>query len=111
MSRDEMCVARAFIQCCLDAGWMVSLFDGEEWAVRGERDYLKIVDQLGATCEEQIVLRDPSTKVKVGWVLLVWGNSPSELIADHTLANEELVGIITECEALGISLEESRTNV
>jgi hypothetical protein len=49
--------------------------------------------------------------VKVGWVLLVWGNSPSELIADHTLANEELVGIITECEALGISLEESRTNV
>lgn len=111
MNRQEMAVARLLIDRCIDAGWMVSLFDGEEWALRGERDAAKIISELGATCEEQIVLHEPSTKKKVGWVLLVWGNFPSELIADHTVGNAQLQSFITECQEFGEIIEEREWNV
>lgn len=77
-------VARKLIKVCLDAGYKLSVNDGEEWTVKQSTDAHKVLNALASTGEDTLRLRDGEGK-NVGFFFLVWGNAEDgeELIADH----------------------------
>lgn len=75
-------------------GLLVSVFDGEEWAVRRSANKKEILEAINSVEEAQIRLRDAENKV-VGWALLIPSLEDDESIADYSdnaLMNE-LCGI------------------
>jgi hypothetical protein len=86
----ERGIAREVIRCLVDAGYTVSVFDGEDYPVRKSTSKRAIFDALAQTDNDKLVARDKDGK-KVGWVWLVYGNEPCELIADYTLNLEEVI--------------------
>lgn len=78
-------VAGKLITAALDAGYVVSVFDGEEWVGKKLSKKTEIMALLFSTDEDQLIIRD-ATGNKVGWFHLVYGNAEdgSELIADHS---------------------------
>jgi hypothetical protein len=84
---------RAIISRLLDdaaaAGFIVSVFDGEVWALTASSDFPAVAALVGATGETTLRFRDPSTlnergkPALVGFVFLVHGNG-SDVISDYS---------------------------
>lgn len=78
---------KSMITAILNDGHSVSVFDGEEWAVKRSTSLKDIVDAIESVEEAQIRVRNNSGEV-IGWALIL----PSEFggfdddctIADHT---------------------------
>ena len=81
----ETATARRLVLAALEAGHLVSVFDGEAFPVKRSVTLSEIMRNLGQADEEWVHIRD-CTGERVGSFFLVWGNAPdgSELIADHT---------------------------
>lgn len=79
-------VERVIIQEILgaaDARFLsVSLWDGEEWAVKATRDFAKVKAVIGATEESLLRFRNADGE-DVGTVQLFHGNGP-DVIGDYT---------------------------
>lgn len=64
--RDLPLIERRIIDAILDAaaarGWLVSVHDGEQWALAPSRDRAAIAGAIGATEQTMLRLRDPN-----GW--------------------------------------------
>lgn len=82
MSPDEAKVVRPIIQRGLDAGYSVSVFDGEEWTVKRSTDRDRIMAALGTTDDDTVRFRNGDDIV--GSILLVYGNAPDEVVSDCT---------------------------
>jgi hypothetical protein len=83
----EIKMARKFVKRLLADGLILSVYDGEEWAVKKSNDFSAIWDALGNTDSDTIVARENTEAATlVGKFYLVWGNDPagSELVADHS---------------------------
>ena len=83
MNRYEQAEARALIAYLLDAGCALSVHDGEETTIKASTDAAVI---LAALCTTEA---DTLTAWHPGWArwpsfLLIYGNGPGELIADHS---------------------------
>lgn len=77
-------LARTLHHLC-DMGWCPhKVDDGEELILVGEASIDEVVDACSAVDECTLYLRDGTLK---GTLFLVWGNSPEELIADHSECN------------------------
>lgn len=75
-------------------GLLVSVFDGEEWAVKRSANKKEILEAINSVEEAQIRLRDAGGNA-VGWALLIPSLEDDESIADYSdnaLMNE-LCGI------------------
>lgn len=82
MNKQEAQVIRKLVKQALAAGYTVSVYDGEEWALKLSTQPEKIMAELGATdCE---VLRFRKDGRQVASVTLIYGNSPAEVIADYS---------------------------
>ena len=81
----EAKVARTLIDVILGSGYLVSVFDGEEWVVKSESDKDVILAAMCST-EEDIVGVRTRDRGRVGHINLIWGNDATgeELIADHS---------------------------
>ena len=79
----EMTVARNLVKKAIDAGYKISVYDGEEYPVKKSRNFTEITRALASTDQDILVIRDLDG-LRIGRILLVYGNSPEELIADHT---------------------------
>lgn len=81
------------IDRALAKGYLISVNDGEEWVVKKSSKRHEIMDALQSTDSDTLVIRK-ADGTRVGFVLLVWGNSPEEVVADFTDTPEmcELVG-------------------
>lgn len=67
----------------------ISVWDGEEWAVRKSRDRVEILEMIEAVEEAQITAFD-FTGHKVGWALIIpHGVCPDETIADCVMGMED----------------------
>jgi hypothetical protein len=79
-------IIKAAIKGILDAGCVISVFDGEEVTVRRSADADAIFAALGTTDEDTLlVLLDSSTKSRwqqIGSVYLVYGNEAGVVICD-----------------------------
>lgn len=79
----EKSVLRGIINRALAKGFTVSLFDGEEWTVRRSRNAQEVIGAMFTVDEETLRFRD-AEGVKIGDAFIVHGNSPEEVVCDHT---------------------------
>lgn len=82
LSHTEATIINKLIDDILSRGLLISVQDGEEWAVKRSTDPDEIKRDIGETCETQIVCRDPDGTFR-GWFWLIHGND-EDVISDHT---------------------------
>ena len=80
----EISVLKALVSRAIARGLVVSVNDGESWPVKKSTDIQAIVEAATGVDESSLRFRDSVTGESVGFVYLVFGNSPEDLIADHT---------------------------
>ncbi|MCG7629041.1 hypothetical protein MHM88_14615 [Epibacterium sp. MM17-32] len=93
--RDEAEIINALITACLKRGFMISVFDGEEWAVKKSTKRAEIQKEVAATDETTFRVRDAEGEY-VGFFWLIHGNR-AHVVSDHT-ANEICEAIWEEIE-------------
>lgn len=96
-------VERVIIQEILgaaDARFLsVSLWDGEEWAVKATRDFAKVKAVIGATEESALRFRDADGE-DVGTVKLYHGNG-SDVVGDWT-DTPEMNAMLASANAMAV---------
>jgi hypothetical protein len=87
------------------AGWgKPSVWDGEEETpVANEDEAVKIItglDMAHLYVKREVAAQDgegePTTKTQTAWVFFVLGNSPEEVICDHTVSLSYLIDPLTD---------------
>ena len=93
----ERTALERIVSKALAKGWLISVYDGEEWAVKFSTDAKAIIDAATSVDECTLSLRTKAPRMtehgmsdRVGKLYLVWGNDPqgSELISDYTFTPE-----------------------
>jgi hypothetical protein len=81
----ERGVATRLVRAAINAGFTVSVYDGEEWTVKRSDSEAVILPALATTGYDTLRFRN-SAGEHIGSAYLIWDNDPSgeELIADHT---------------------------
>jgi hypothetical protein len=92
MTKNEIRIANRLIKDALARGYMISVHDGEEWALKKSTNVFEVMNALASTDCDNVRFRDASG-VYVGTVALIWGNDV-DLISDWTVspAMEALMG-------------------
>ena len=81
----------------------MSVSDRGDWPVKKSVDVEAICEAAAAVDEARLVLRKSSEDVRhAGSLLLVFGNSPDELIADCSAYNQDMDAICGDFDALGV---------
>ena len=88
---DERAIIGLIVSDTLAAGHVVSVYDGEEWALKRSEKAQDIASEIGASDETQLRIRRADGSV-LGWVLLIHGNG-SDVICDYS-DNEELNSLL-----------------
>jgi hypothetical protein len=86
------------IKNALAKGLTISVFDGEEWAVKRSTGYKEIKEAVESVEVAEIRLRNADGE-KVGWAMIIDGLEPDETVADFT--HNPLM-----CELTGFTYEE-----
>lgn len=107
----ELEMVSKLVDTVLAAGYVISVHDGEEYAIRYSNSREKILGELFATDEESLIISRPrdenGVRLYMGSVLLVYGNEPWEVIADNSdvpLINE----LLKPAEELAKQYEERK---
>lgn len=101
---DERQIIDAILDAALGRGFVVSIYDGEEWALTGSDSRPAIAANVGATGYTTLRFRDPSNRDSlqragvVGSVYLVHGNG-SDVIADYS-DNADIAALLAPALAL-----------
>lgn len=74
------------IRYTLAQGNTISVFDGEEWAVKRSTSYKDIKDAIDSVEESQLRIRDNKGNY-LGWALIIdgVGFEPDETVSDHSV--------------------------
>lgn len=96
---DERRIISALLNSALSAGFVVSVYDGEEWALSCSDSLPRLADLIAATDCTTLRFRDPATlndsgkPSSVGSVFLVHGNG-ADVISDYSdnSATRALIG-------------------
>lgn len=81
-------VITRLIQAGLDKGYTFSVDDGgDELAIERETRLPLLMDYLCNTDEDRLYFHNSEGKV-LGWFLLIYGNEPHYVIADHSGSKE-----------------------
>ena len=76
---------KALVKYALSMGHTVSVYDGEEWAVKKSTAYNAIVEAVESVEEAELVIRDAEGN-KVAWALVQpFGLADDETIVDNTV--------------------------
>jgi hypothetical protein len=85
----ELKIVRTLVRTLLAAGFRITVFDGGEATVKKSRSERVIMPALRTTDEDRLVAwRDDCA----GWVSLVYGNCPWEVISDYSTSLEPFMG-------------------
>lgn len=101
-SDDRKC-AKALVEAILDKGYAISIFDGEDIALKARRNQtsLDVRKEMGHTGEDSLRVWDIEKKEIVAWFFLIYCNGsegePLILICDYS-ANEIAEDIYRETE-------------
>ena len=74
------------VKTALNHGYVVSVFDGEEWSVKKSDKYQTIIDDIEGVEEAQIVIRDAENN-RMGWALIIPDLADDETVADFTITS------------------------
>jgi hypothetical protein len=83
--------AKTLVDLILDRGLTISVYDGGDWPLKRSTSSAEVLDAMGSTDSDTLRLRDTNGDVVANFVL-VYGNSPGDLICDHS-ANDLAEGI------------------
>jgi UDP-N-acetylglucosamine 2-epimerase len=98
---NEKSVIRSIVGSAIAMGYSVSLYDGEEWTLKQSVDKAALMDAVMTTDHDKLAFRKLGELGVCGSVLLVYGNSASEVIADwsdNKEVNNILKNAIAQCE-------------
>ena len=74
------------VQYALDHDHCMSVFDGEEWAVRHSTNYEAIIDDIESVEIAELVISNGKGTPQVGWAQIVpFGLEDDETVSDHTI--------------------------
>jgi hypothetical protein len=105
----ELHIIRQLVTTVLDKGFTVSVYDGGAWPVKRSSDVATIMDALRSTDQDSLVIRDPTGPwSRVGIVHLIYGNSPWEVIADHT-DTPQMCELLEPADAAAKMIEDARS--
>ena len=93
MNTDERFVVRGIVNRALDKGYLLTVFDGEEFPVLHSDDADEVMAEL-MHCDEEWLYVENADRKKIGVIFLVYGNDPDEVVCDCTDKPEilEIVG-------------------
>ena len=66
-----------------DMAYTVSVFDGEEFAVRRSTNVRDIMGAIESVDESELLFRTANGE-RIGWALIVLGNDGGDEVSDHT---------------------------
>ena len=94
MDTDERFVVRGIVNRALDKGYLLTVFDGEEFPLLHSDDADEVLAELGH-CDEEWLYVENGDRKKIGTIWLVYGNDPDEVVCDCTDKPEilEIVGL------------------
>ena len=92
----ERKIVRMVAKLAIDAGYSVSLSDGDEWVVKNCRDLKRIV--AAAMTTDSDILRLSNSDGYVGRIWFVYGNDGYDVISDHT-ANDAIESLLAPVSA------------
>jgi len=81
----EMSKAKELVSEILNRGYVISVFDGEEYTVKRSKELSAITKALNTADGDTLVVRNADNN-KIGWFELIWGNASNgeELVADYS---------------------------
>lgn len=83
--RIEREIATAAVKGLVQAGYQISVFDGEEIVNSPSNDVDSIMEDMFSTDIDQLeVYRVDDYDNRAGWVLFVYGNDGWDVMCDHT---------------------------
>lgn len=98
----EAKIARKLLMDARAKGYLISVYDGEEWVVKKETSITIVMSALGSTDSDQLRFRDPNLTERggyVGTVSLIYGNG-CDVISDWTVDAAGLMeALMTPVEA------------
>lgn len=89
----ELRVLRKMCRSLCAAGYSLSVWDGEEWAIKRSIQPDIVVAELRATDEERVRVRNGDRII--GDIYLVYGNSPWEVVANYSTPLESALAETT----------------
>ena len=94
---------RRVVDLLLEAGYSLSVNDGEEWTLVHSLDADAVMTALRTTDEDRLVAHGKSGR-RVGAVYFVYGNMPCEVVADNsTSLNDVLIPLDAFCAEIEAS--------
>lgn len=99
----DVAIAQAVIASCIKEGYLLRLYDGEEWATEKTKDGSLIERELFATGEEVLYVYSQLGK-QIGFVFFVWGNTGWDVINDNSTVLESL-GLMKDAQTLSERFE------
>lgn len=84
----ESAIFSHLCQTAIDLGWVVSLRDGEEWTVKKSGNLGELRMAAFTADDDTLLFRDETNKIR-GRVWLVYGNSGWDVIADHSVNDDD----------------------
>lgn len=78
---------RNLVEYALGQGLVISVFDGEEWAVKKSKEAKAIFDAIESVDEASIIIRDADpfiTAYTARALISAYGLGPDETVIDHT---------------------------
>ena len=93
MNTEERFVVKQIVGRALDKGYLLSVYDGEEYPIMHSDDPEAVMTELGHCDEEWLQVANADRK-RIGAIFLVYGNDPDEVVCDYTdkAEIEEIVG-------------------
>lgn len=79
----ERAAVFALVDRIIKAGFMISVNDGGAFPIKRSTDAKAIKAALFSVDEEHLIVRHADGKL-AGTIMLVYGNSPEEVVSDHT---------------------------
>ena len=78
----ERRIVRKLVRKALGLGYVISVFDGEEWCLRSSTSEADIMSSIQSTESEELVFRTRDGYI-VGAIVLVYGNG-EDVITDYS---------------------------
>ena len=98
----EKGIAKRVVRAAIEAGFMVSLFNGGDWVVTKSRKLSEVVGAMFTVDEESLMIYADGRAV--GVVQFVYGNDGYDAIADHT-ATIEMETLLSDANKYAESME------
>lgn len=85
----ERRIARQCMKDLLDAGFLITVFDGEDFPLRKSNNAKDILDAMFSVDEDVLYVHKrpdvaDAPMERVGWVQFIYGNDGWDVIADYT---------------------------